>query len=346
MTTGLVLGKFAPLHKGHQLLIDTACVENEDVIVVIYDAPDVTTIPLPTRVKWIKELYPDVRVIEAWDGPLEVGDTPEIKKKHEDYLFKILQGETISAFYSSEFYGHHVSKALGAQDRRIDPDRNRIPVSATAIRKAPYTNRYYLDPVVYRDLITRVVFLGAPSTGKTTLARELAVSRDTVWMPEYGREFWNKYQSDRRLTLEQLVEIAEGHLEREDALFPEANGTIFIDTDATTTFMFSMYYHGKAHPRLTELAAATLNRYDLFFLCETDIPYNDAWDRSGEANRQLLQQQIRADLLQRRIPFITLTGSPEKRMQSVSDVLHSFDRFVSIGDNLKIVQSNHGVPYV
>lgn len=333
MTTGLVLGKFAPLHKGHQLLIDTARLENDRVIVMIYAAPEVTTTPLPVRARWIRILYPDVDVREAWDGPMEVGNTPEIRKMHEDYLLSFLSGETVSTFYSSEFYGEHVSKALGAVDRRMDPDRDRFPVSATAIRRDTYGNRQYLDPVVYRDLITKIVFLGAPSTGKTTLARKLSAAHGTVWMPEYGREYWDKHQSDRRLTLEQLVDIAEGHRNREDALILDANQRMFIDTDATTTFMFSIYYHGKADPRLVELAKATLSRYDLFFLCETDIPYDDTWDRSGDANRQMLQQHTRADLLERGIPFITLTGSLKARMQIVSDVIHRFDKFASIGDN-------------
>ena len=103
MTTGLVLGKFAPLHKGHQLLIDAACAENDRVIVIIYDAPDVTTAPLPIRARWIQTLYPDVEVMEAWDGPTEVGDTPEIKKMHEDYLLKALRGETIRSAIAESF---------------------------------------------------------------------------------------------------------------------------------------------------------------------------------------------------------------------------------------------------
>ncbi|MCC5600764.1 ATP/GTP-binding protein [Nostoc favosum] len=45
---------------------------------------------------------------------------------------------------------------------------------------------------MYRDLITNVVFLGAPSTGKTTIASQLAKEYNTVWMPEYGREYWEK----------------------------------------------------------------------------------------------------------------------------------------------------------
>lgn len=335
MTTGLVLGKFAPLHKGHQLLIETACAENEQVILLIYNAPDVTTVPLPVRANWIRTLYPQVRIIEAWDGPLEIGDTPEIKKMHEDYILSRLQGEPIHAFYSSEFYGHHVSQALGAKDRRIDTYRNQLPISGTAVRNDPFANRHFLDPSVYRDLITKAVFLGAPSTGKTTLAQTLAETFNTTWMPEYGREYWDQHQQERRLTMEQLVEIAEEHRRREERQFLNANRIVFIDTDASTTYMFSMLYHGQAPARLIELSNAAANRYDIFFLCETDIPYDDTWDRSGDANRQVFQQLIKADLWQRRIPYITLTGDLERRVQTVSNVLHNFDRFASLSDHLR-----------
>ena len=56
-------------------------------------------------------------MIEAWDGPTEVGDPPEIKKKHEDYILKQLKSKKITHFYCSEFYGEHVSQALGAVNR-------------------------------------------------------------------------------------------------------------------------------------------------------------------------------------------------------------------------------------
>ncbi len=306
---------------------------------MIYNAPAVTTIPLPVRAKWIQAIYPGVDVIEAWDGPLEIGDTAEIKQVHEQYILKRLASRRITHFYSSEFYGQHVSEALGATDRRVDPDRQQFPTSGTAIRQDPYANRAYLHPIVYRDLVTKVVFLGAPSTGKTTLARELARVHHTVWMPEYGREYWDTHHCGRRLTLDQLVEIAEGHRAREEALILEANQTLFVDTDATTTLMFSIYYHGKAHERLLELAAQTLQRYDLFFLCGTDIPYDDTADRSGDAHRQLFQQQIRADLLSRRIPYITLQGTLEQRMDRVTTIRRNFDRHASLCDQLLRVQN-------
>lgn len=332
MTTGLVLGKFAPLHKGHQLLIDAALQENERVLVMIYHAPDVTRVPLPVRAGWIRTLYPSVEIFEAWDGPLEVGDTPEIKQMHEEYILKKLAEIPIDNFYSSEFYGEHVSQALGATDHRIDPDRETVPVSGTALRENPFELREYLDPVVYRDLIVQVVFLGAPSTGKTTLARTLAEKYKTVWMPEYGREYWEQHQQDRRLSPEQLVEIAEGHREREEELLLEANRYLFIDTDASTTYLFALDYHGSAHPRLAELADETRLRYDLFFLCEDDIPYDDTWDRSGEAHRQIFQAQTKADLIQKKIPFISLHGSLEQRVSKVCAILDCFQKYQSLGD--------------
>lgn len=334
MTVGLTLGKFAPFHHGHQLVIEQALANTDQVIVVIYDAPETTPVPLPRRADWIRQRYPSVELVEAWDGPTTVGDTPEIMKQQEDYLLELLGDRRITHFFSSEFYGDHISKALAAQDCRVDPARSQVPISGTVLRQNPYEHRHFLDPQVYQSLITKVVFLGAPSTGKTSLARALAEQFNTVWMPEYGREYWEQHQQERRLSLEQLVEIAEGHLQREDAFTLEADQFLFVDTDATTTQMFSQAYHGTAHPQLATLANQTLGRYDLFFLCDDDIPYDDTWDRSGASHRTTFQKQIRADLLHRNIPFITLKGDLKTRIATVSALLQRFDKFDAIGDNL------------
>ena len=312
-TRGLTLGKFAPLHKGHQLVIETALRETDEVMAIIYDCPQTTDVPLSVRANWIRTLYPSVHVVEAWDGPVEVGDTDEIRKAHEDYILNKLQIRDVTHFYSSEFYGDHVSRALGAINRIVDSDRRSVPVSATEIRQDPFAFRHFLHPRVYRDLVTNVVFLGAPSTGKTTIAAHLAKLYKTVWMPEYGREYWHANQVDRRLSLKQLEEIAEGHLAREEEMLQSANRFLFSDTNALTTAMFAMYYHGELTERLQELANQAVERYDLVFLCDTDIPYDDTWDRSGELNRDEFQTQIIADLISRNAHFITLRGSLEAR---------------------------------
>ena len=80
---GLTLGKFAPLHRGHQHLIETALAETERLVVLIYDCPEVIAVPLGVRAAWIRRLYPQAEVIEAVDGPQQVGSAPEITRAHD-----------------------------------------------------------------------------------------------------------------------------------------------------------------------------------------------------------------------------------------------------------------------
>ncbi len=326
---GFTLGKFAPLHKGHQYMIELAIKEMDEVIVMIYDT-DVIEIPLTVRAEWIKELYPQVKVIEAWDGP--EGHSlynREYEIKEEEYILKMLNGERVTHFYSSEYYGEHVSKALGAEDRRVDSDRKIIPVSATVIRENPFKYREYLSDIVYRDMITKVVFLGAMSTGKSTITEALAKKYGTTFASEYGRDYWTEHQVDRRITFEAFNEICEGHIGRENMALKNADRYLFCDTNAITTYMYALDYHGKAPEYLERTALKNSHRYDLFFLCDDDIPYDDTWDRSGDQKRHVFHKQIIADLKMRRIPYIVLRGTLKERVAKVESVLSKFEKYVN-----------------
>ncbi len=153
MRTGLTIGKYAPLHKGHQYIIEKALEEMDEVIVIVYDAPSFTNIPLKVRAGWIRKLYPGTRVIEAKNIPKDVGYTEEIQQKHEAYILSLVDGVKISAFYSSETYGKRMSRALDAENRIVDINRKLINISGTAIRHDPYGCRNYIEPIVFLDLI-------------------------------------------------------------------------------------------------------------------------------------------------------------------------------------------------
>ena len=79
-------------------------------------------------------------------------------------------------------------------------------------------------------------------------------------------------------------------------------------------------------PALAELAVRAQSRYDLTFVCEDDIPYDDTWDRSGETNRAEFQSQVLADLTARGVPFTRLRGTLEERVEQVRDTLASFSK--------------------
>ena len=323
---GLTLGKYAPLHAGHQHVFETALQEVDELYVLIYQS-SVTPIPLNIRAQWIRDLYPQVHVIEAWDGPEGYSNDRSFEIEQENYILKMLNGIQITHFYSSEFYGNHVSKALGAVDRRVDEARTHLPISATMIRENAFQQRKFIPNLVYKDLISKIVFVGAMSTGKSTLVEALAQKYQTTFAPEYGREYWETHQVDRRIGFDDFNTIADRHIAYEDRAILVANQYLFVDTNAITTAMFCMDYHGRLPDHLKQVALENAQRYDLFFLCEDDIPYDDTWDRSGPQKRAIFHQQIIADLKQRNIPYISLTGNLEQRIKKVETILQRFIKF-------------------
>lgn len=323
---GLTLGKYAPLHLGHQWLFETALQEVDQLYVLIYQS-SVTHIPLNIRAQWIRDLYPQIQVIEAWDGPEGYSSERDFEIEQENYILQKLQDIKITHFYSSEFYGAHVSQALGAIDRRLDPTRQHVPISATMIRENAYQHRQFIAPQVYPDLITKVVFVGAMSTGKSTITEALAKKYHTQFAPEYGREYWETHQIERRIGFEDFNVIADRHMAYEDQVIRHADRYLFVDTNAITTAMYCLDYHQKLPEHLKQVANENPQRYDLFFLCEDDIPYDNTWDRSGPQKRAVFHQQIIADLKQRRIPYIVLKGSLEQRIATVTRVLNQFEKY-------------------
>lgn len=153
MRKGFTLGKFAPLHKGHQFLIDYALQRVDQLVVVIYACDELPSCPLETRIDWIKKLYANVEVIAAIDGPKETGYSKEITQKHDIYLKHLLREHTFDYFFSSETYGEHVSLALNCQDMRVDQTRTNIPISATQIRNNIKMFKEYMSPLVYNTLV-------------------------------------------------------------------------------------------------------------------------------------------------------------------------------------------------
>ena len=59
---GFTIGKFAPFHKGHEYLIETALKDVDDFYVVIYDTPQFD-IDIDTKEKWVKKKFDNKNVL-------------------------------------------------------------------------------------------------------------------------------------------------------------------------------------------------------------------------------------------------------------------------------------------
>lgn len=149
MNIGFTIGKFAPLHKGHEMLIEKGLKENDEFYILINDT-DVSNISLETRASWIKSLYPSAHIILGKNPPKQYGMDEKSIKIQTDYLKDIFKGIPVNRFYSSEEYGKFVARDLNVENVKVDKT---IPICATSIRENPENNKKYMEEIVYKSFI-------------------------------------------------------------------------------------------------------------------------------------------------------------------------------------------------
>lgn len=163
--------------------------------------------------------------------------------------------------------------------------------------------------------ILKVVLFGPESTGKSTLAQQLAQHYNTVFVPEYSRVFAEmQLLCGRTLTKDDVVEIAEGQLKLEQELLTKAHKIIFCDTDLLETKVYSeMYYDGYCPPQLEEFAER--NTCDLYLLTYVDVPWVADNIRDKPQNREEQFNIFEAALIKYKKPYMTIKGDESQRLE-------------------------------
>ena len=151
MKIGFTIGKFAPLHKGHQYLIEKGLKEMDEFYVIVYET-SVMDIPVEQRASWIRELYPNVHILLAKNPPSQYGLDEESIKIQMDYLKKIIKDIPVTHFYNSEPYGKFVARDLQIEEVQVDRHREKYAISGTKIRKNVNENKQYIEEIVYKEL--------------------------------------------------------------------------------------------------------------------------------------------------------------------------------------------------
>src|SRR5690349_1745753 len=94
--------------------------------------------------------------------------------------------------------------------------------------------------------VSRIVVTGSESTGKTTLAQQLAAHFNAIWVAEQARTYAER--ETRPLTAEDVAPIASEQIAAEDAALIEAGHRkvhwMFLDTDLLSTVVYARHYYG------------------------------------------------------------------------------------------------------
>jgi len=164
--------------------------------------------------------------------------------------------------------------------------------------------------------IVKVVMFGPESTGKTTLSQQLARHYNTVWTPEYARDYLQDVWNNERRTCQQkdIIPIAIGQMALENDLAQKATNVLFCDTDLLETKVYSKeYYGGYVDPLLDE--AARNNTYDLYFLTYIDVPWEADDLRDRPHQREEMFKAFKKALDAHGKKYVILKGNKKERLQ-------------------------------
>jgi len=309
---GLVVGKFCPLHQGHEFVINTALANCEKVVLLSYTSEQYYT--AAHRQLWLSTLFTSAIVIVPETGfPQDSSSALD----HRNYCQTILKSLNLipDAVFGSDDYIPDFAKHLGAIPVVVDQNRILHPVSGTDLRNGDKNINEWTSQIVQQSTGKSVLFMGAESSGKTTIARACALHYDgkSSWVPEFGREMWDIRNG--KLEYSDMLFIAETQVHQEQAAMLNINNKfIFCDTSPMVTKFYSEQLFGKSAPQLDILAQRT---YDLVFMCARDIPYEDDGTRAGVEFGNTQEQYYLSKLSN----FVWLHGSVADRLASISNIL-------------------------
>ncbi|RDI24037.1 NadR type nicotinamide-nucleotide adenylyltransferase [Rhodococcus sp. AG1013] len=340
----LVIGKFYPPHRGHHHLVRSAA-RTADRVTVVVMASAAESIPLADRVSWMRQTHasdPAVRVTGiACDAPMDLESTAVWAAQVACMRAAVRQVDAtpIDAVVSSEKYGDELARWFSATHVCIDPERVAHRVSGTGCRADLAGQWDQLEEPARAGLTTRIVVLGAESTGTTTVSRALAnryrdrggVWSRTGWVPEYGRQATHDKLAQLRavrpdVAVEELTwtgddfaHIAVEQTRMEESAARTGSPVLICDTDAFATTVWERRYLGTDSGRAWEGVA---DRRALYLLTDhIDVPFVQDGIRDGEHVRAEMTRWFEDALTATGRSWVLLTGPLSERVNLAERVV-------------------------
>jgi NadR type nicotinamide-nucleotide adenylyltransferase len=166
----------------------------------------------------------------------------------------------------------------------------------------------------------KIVIIGAESTGKSSLAKDLAAHYNTVWCPEYAREYLLK--NGKNYCYNDLLDIAKGQIDLEGELLSNVqNELYFIDTNMLVMKVWCEVAFDDCHKWILKQIAE--RKYDYYLLCNIDLPWvaDELREYPDLKMRQKLHAMYRDLLIYGDTPWHEISGTLDQRLRSAVKVI-------------------------
>lgn len=168
------------------------------------------------------------------------------------------------------------------------------------------------------EMFRKIAITGPESTGKSWLAEQLAKSFNTVWVSEFAREYLSKMNTN--YTIDDVIAIAKGQLVSEKQSYEKANEFLFCDTEMLVCAIWTDFVFGHIPEFIKE--AFENQYYDLYLLCDIDLPWEPDPLREHPDNREQIFEKYKQALTVARLPYVIISGFGENRLNCAINAIH------------------------
>lgn len=181
--------------------------------------------------------------------------------------------------------------------------------------------------------IIKIAMYGPESTGKTTLASQLANAFNTIWIPEFARDYLqDKWDIKQEIcSQEDLIPIAIGQTKLENEALSQATKFLFCDTNSLVTKVFSDIYYTNCDSILEQ--AAREHNYDLIFLTDIDVAWQPDDLRDKPYDRETTFATFEKTIKELKKPYIKLSGNKEERLERATKIITDLAKAKQLGFN-------------
>lgn len=309
---GVVLGDFCPVTNAHVHMIEFARNYVDELIIVV-DEHAADAINAEQRVSWLTELFPGVSIRRVKSAEWHKSDASDYGNQLLAGLRRILpKASTAEKFvFCLEARGKLLAEKLGATYIPCDPSLIGHTTTEKEIRANPLKHWKALPRIVRPHYVRRVCVFGPESTGKSTLAKQLAAHFGTVYVPEYAQTYIATNGKD--IDDDDMLAIARGQCALEDAVARESNGVLFCDSDLVTSILWSGRLIGTVPDWLR--TEADKRHYDIYLLTHYDVPWVDDAHRYIPKESPAFFDRCVLELERRKRKFTQIRGNWDERFQ-------------------------------
>jgi nicotinamide riboside kinase len=186
--------------------------------------------------------------------------------------------------------------------------------------------------------VKKIVVMGPESTGKSTLCKLLANHYNTIWCPEFAREYL--LANGMNYTYPDLLTIAKGQIKLEDEYIEKINNEwlttngeeasewtmddgqptaahpplLFVDTDMYVMKVWCEYVFNQCHQFILEKIVE--RKCSLYLMCDIDLPWvkDELREYPDLKSRKELYEIYKDLLINQTVPWVNISGSYEDRL--------------------------------